>query len=232
MKKSALLFGLVIAFTKINAQTINSEKAYIEVVGTCEKEIVPNQIYINIILKERFENKEKITIEKQEEKLKGSLKEIGIDLKNLSLSDANADYIKVKWKTKDVVTKKAYTLMVSSAKQLTDVYQQLDKIEINDANVSKISHSKLDSLKKETRIEAIKAAKEKAIYLLAGINEQIGKPLEVKEENNSISRYEPNTYAVQRRMSVEESFSAEDNGEIQFKKIKITSSIYTKFEIK
>lgn len=48
-------------------------------------DIIPDEIYIRITIKERYENKEKLTIEMQEEKLKTALKEIGIDIKNLSL---------------------------------------------------------------------------------------------------------------------------------------------------
>ena len=42
------------------------EIPYIEVNGYAEKEIIPNEIYIGITLRERMENKEKVTIEAQE----------------------------------------------------------------------------------------------------------------------------------------------------------------------
>ncbi|MES2837209.1 MAG: SIMPL domain-containing protein [Bacteroidota bacterium] len=232
MKKSALLlFGLVMAFAKTNAQTINSDKAYIEVTGIAEKEIVPDEIFIAITLKEKYVNKEKMSIEAQEEKLKSALKELNIDLNNLYLSDANADYIKVKFNTKDVITKKEYTLKVTTAKEVGSVYQQLEKIEINDAYIAKVNHSKIELFKKETRIDAIKAAKDKANYLLMAIDAQLGKPLAIKEENlpnRGLQQYQAN-YASNVRSSRSEDFN---DGEIQFDKIKIQSSVYAKFEIK
>lgn len=217
-------------------QVTKEEKPFIEVNGIAEQEIIPDQIYISIIIREKYENKEKITIESQEEKLKTLLKEINIPTSNLYLSDANADYVKVKFRTKDVLTKKDYTLKVSSATAVGQVFQQLEKLEINDANVSKVSHSKIDSLRKEIRIAAIKAAKTKADYLLNAIGEQTGKPLIVRENSvlnenvytrnlNRVSNYSNTRF-------LEESDKSSDDEEIQFQKIKIQSSIYVKFLIK
>lgn len=46
------------------------------------------------------------------------------------------------------------------------VFEKLDELKIVDAYISKVSHSKLEEFKKEVRVMAIKAAKEKANYLL------------------------------------------------------------------
>lgn len=232
-------FFIVILLSSVSYaqnQTPVEEKPFIEVNGVAEQEIIPDQIYISIIIREKYENKEKITIESQEEKLKALLKEINIPASNLYLSDANADYVKVKFRTKDVLTKKDYTLKVSSATAVGQVFQQLEKLEINDANVSKVSHSKIDSLRKEIRIAAIKAAKTKADYLLNAIGEQTGKPLIVRE--NSVLNENVYTRNVNRVSNysntrfLEESDKSTDDEEIQFQKIKIQSSIYVKFLIK
>jgi hypothetical protein len=69
---SASLFALVLllASSVAFAQSVNSEfseQSYIEVIGTSEKEVIPNEIYIGIVISERYENKVKLTIESQEE---------------------------------------------------------------------------------------------------------------------------------------------------------------------
>lgn len=234
---------VVIAFlisTSIFAQTTMEaeEKPFIEVTGTAEQEVVPDEIYIKITIREKYVNKEKITIEAQEEKLKAALREIGIDLKNLSLSDANADYVKVKWGTKDVLTKKDFTLKVGDAVTLGKAFQQLDKLEITDAFISKVSHSKIDSLRKEVRIMAIKAAKAKADYLLMAIGEQTGKPMVVRElelENLPLSS---NIINVSGSRASEQGYyidgieMRENEDEIQFQMIKLQAAIYVKFLIK
>ena len=99
-----------------------------------------------------------------------------------------------------------------------------------------IQSTTIDSLRKEIRIAAIKAAKTKADYLLNAIGEQTGKPLIVRE--NSVLNENVYTRNVNRVSNysntrfLEESDKSTDDEEIQFQKIKIQSSIYVKFLIK
>lgn len=240
--KNLFVFIVFLLFTGIShGQTPEvSNVPYIEVTGTAEKEVIPDEIFIGITMRERYEGKEKITVEAQEEKLKEALKAIGINLANFTLSDANADYIRVKWRSKDVITQKNYVLKVADANTVAKVFEQLDKLNIKEADIDKVSHSKIEELKKETRILAIKAAKEKADYLLNAIGEQTGKPLMVTENRNylvspshlagaesNIRLYKSpaiKTYSDEKELEVDDS--------IQFQKIKIQSSVYVKFAIK
>lgn len=215
---------------------IDKEKPYIEVTGIAEKEIIPNEIYIAITIKDRNEGKDKITIDKQEADLKEALKSIDIGLDNLYLSDANANYIRVKLTKKDVITRNEYILKVGDALTVGKVFEKLDDLKIVDAYISKVSHSKIEEFKKEVRIMAIKAAKEKADYLLTAIGEQVGKPLIVNES----SHYEFDASMVNARSSGSESSNSYSgmmkvgypDKIIEFRKIKIQAAIYVKFEIK
>jgi len=241
MNNLKLLFtGTILSITILTfgqtTSTTTNEEPYIEVTGSAEKEVIPDEIYIGITIREKYLNKVKVTIGEQEEKLKNTIQLLGIDMANLTLTDANADYVKIHWKNKDVLTKKDYTLKVSNATTVGQVFQELDKLEITDAFISSVNHSKMDSLRKEIKIAAIKAAKNKADYLLTAIGEQTGKPLIIKEtvENNSSSNVNfrgsrsNETYYYIDGIKVKDS----DENEIQFQKIKIQSSIYVKFSIK
>lgn len=232
-----LLLTTILTYGQTNA--IKSEEApYIEVTGSAEKEVIPDEIYIGIIIREKYVNKVKITIEEQEDKLKTAVKSLNIDLTNLYLSDANADYVKVRWQKKDVLTKKDYTLKVSTATTVGQVFLELEKLEITDAFISRVNYSKMDSLRKEVKILSIKAAKDKADYLLSAIGEQTGKPLVIKENEILPNRSLSNVNIRGSRSSETEYFidgikvKSEDNNEIQFQKIKIQMSIYAKFSIK
>jgi uncharacterized protein len=231
----AFLLTTILTFGQTNDPK-TEEIPYIEVTGTAEIEVIPDEIYIRIIIKERYINRTKVTIEEQEEKLKTAVKSIGVDLTNLYLSDANADYVKVSWQKKDVLTKKDYTLKVSNAMTVGLVFQELDKLELTDASISRVSHSKIDNLRKEVRIMAIKAAKDKADYLLTAIGEQTGKPLIIKESPQTIYKEEIARMPTRNVASIStggipESIGDKEN-DIQFQKIKLTSSIYAKFSIK
>ena len=117
------------------------------------------------------------------------------------------------------------------------VFLELEKLEITDAYISKVNHSKMDSLRKEVKILAIKAAKDKAEYLLTAIGEQTGKPLIIREVDGSSNQAYSN---VSRGVSSEnlgvnyytEKNKDKEGNEIQFQKIKIKTSIYIKFLIK
>ncbi len=233
----AFLLTTIFTFGQTNTSK-TEEQPYIEVTGTAEQEVIPDEIYIGIVIREKYVSKVKVTIEEQEEKLKNAVKSLGIDLTNLFLSDANADYVKVYWWTKDVLTKKNYTLKVSDATTVGKVFKELEKLEITDANISRVNHSKLDSLRKAVKILAIKAAKDKADYLLTAIGEQTGKPLEIKENEILPNRTLANVNVRGSRSSETEYYvdgmkmKSDDNNEIQFQKIKIQTSIYVKFSIK
>lgn len=233
---TAFIITSALTFGQTNAPK-PEEQPYIEVTGTAEKEVIPDEIYIGINIREKYANKVKVTIEEQEEKLKAAVKSLGIELSNLYLSDVNADFVKVSWQKKDVLTKKEYTLKVSNATLVGQVFLELEKLEITDAFISKVNHSKIDSLRKEVKIMAIKAAKNKADYLLTAIGEQTGKPLIVDESMQTITRGEYQRMATRNINSVAATTAGvyqeeELKREIQFQKIKLNSSIYVKFSIK
>ena len=233
MKELILLFLITITMT-VTGQIVKdteTKKPYIEVTGTAEQNIIPDEIYISITIRERHEGREKITIEKQETDLKEALKSIGVSLDNLSLSDKNADYIKVKWSKKDVITKAEYILKVEDAVSVGKVFEKLDEIKIVDANISKVSHSKIEEFKKEVRILAIKAAKEKADYLLVAIGEQTGKALVVREAGPFYKLEDSYLNVVQTKSNESLFENTEENKIIQFQKINLQASIYVKFKI-
>jgi uncharacterized protein YggE len=227
------LFVLGIAIFSMNIASSQAlieqeEKPHIDVVGTAVKEIVPDEIYLSIIIKERYEGKEKIDVESQEIQLKNSLKEIGINLNDFYLSDVNADLVRIKWRAKDLLSQKDYTLKVDGATTVGKVFIQLDKLKIYDALIWKVYHSKMDSLIKETNITAIKAAKEKADYLLGALGGQTGKVIWVNDSGASVA---PVLY-VNSNERLDLSFGKFKNDDLQFQKIKISASIQVKFQIK
>lgn len=207
-----------------------NDKSYIEVNGIAEKEVIPDMIYINIVIEERFSGG-KVTIEDQEKQLKESLQSLGIDLSNLSVSSADEAYVKVNWFNKDVMARKSYSLKVSSADMLGRVYEKLGELNIKFASVTKLDYSKKEEVKKELRIAAIKSAKEKAGYMLEAVGASAGKPIYIHENEP----YDHNSYVANyaNKKSVEQTSKVGvDNDYLEFKKIKFTSNVDAKFEIK
>ena len=165
-----------------------------------------------------------------------------IDINNLTLSDANSDFVRVQWFKKDVLTTKDYTLKVSTALEVSKVYEELSKIKIQELHIEKVNHSKMDDLKKEVKTTAIRSAKDKATYLLSAIGYQIGKPLSIIENNRNIisaplryeelmirgSRSDATSYYVD-GVKMKENNLADV---VTFSKIKLEYQITARFEIK
>ena len=232
MKKICITLLLAFSITSmLTAQ--EKETAYIEVTGVAEKEIIPDEIYIDIQLKERVEKGKKLTLDFLETQLKQELKSIGIPQENLFIGDINAILAKTGWWKEEVLSVAKYNLKVTNATKMKLLFERFKKLKINNVNIVKATHSKIKELQKENRVAAIKAAKEKATYLLEAINVNVGKPFYVRENNVNI--YQPrlanmNSFKIRGASSLENADIAE-NKVVQFEKIKLTSSVFVKFTI-
>lgn len=232
MKELRLLLFVLFTYS-LSAQNIDS-KPFIEVTGVAKTEIVPNEIFLSIQLKERMEKGQKITLQYLENQLKTKLKAIKIPETNLSISDVNAVLSKTGWWSEEILSIGNYSLKVNGASKLKQVFEYLKKMNIVDVQILKATHSNIIELQKKNRINAIKAAKAKADYLLAAIGEQTGKPMIIKENNTEHYPTFVNANFInnKRGYSSLEKMEFTRNDMIQFEKIKITSSIYVKFLIK
>lgn len=231
MKKNSFLLFFLFTVT-LFAQTQN-QKPYIEVTGTAEIEIVPDEIYLDICIKERNEKGKKLTIDYLENQLKTVLKKVEIPEKNLSISDVNAVLAKTGWWKEEILSVANYTLKVNGANKLKLLFESFKKMNISEVNITKATHSNIIQIKKKNRIKAIKVAKEKADYLLSAIGEQTGKPFIINElANNNQSFVNANFLNTNRSYSSFSKVKNYKNEIVEFQKIKITSSIYVKFQIK
>src|SRR4051812_42566893 len=181
-----LVFACNLQFHLTAQDNLLNSKRYIEVTGTSETEITPDELSVTITLQERSEKNEKISIDKQEAELKKNIKELGIDLSQLTLSTADADYRRLRTFKKDVLISKSYILKLSNAEMLSKLYERLDKMNAHDAYISKYTHSRILEIQKENRIKAVKAAKDKAEYLLTAVGQQAGLPIQITETENYV----------------------------------------------
>lgn len=235
MKYILILTVFVFAFRVAEAQYIQpgQEKPNIEVVGVGELEIVPNEIYISFTLKERMDGRNKITIEDQEKELKRQLQKAGFDLANLSLSDASAGFVPVRRKKQEVLTSKNYIIKVATTTEVADVFDVLDTVEALNADITRVAHSEIEKYRKEVKMIAVKAAKEKAGYLLEAIGETVGKPLMIQERETYDDVMPMANYRMKAMGAMADSEMAPvELPELSFQKIKLKYSVFARFEIK
>ena len=70
------------------------DKRVIEVTGMADTSFAPNEFTFKLVVRERFENKEKITVEQQEEKLKLEPGKAGFDVgKDFSVMEGGRSFM-------------------------------------------------------------------------------------------------------------------------------------------
>lgn len=198
----------------------------IEVKGTAEIKVVPNEIYLQINLKEYKKGESKVSIDRLEEGLVKAVKKIGIPKENLSV--ANVSGYNWNWKKKksdEFLAVKSFQLMLKDIKQINNLLEKLDAKGVNSLNISKTTHSEIEKYKNELKLTALKNAKEKARLMLEGIGEELGSAIEIQEIE--YANYGGNvTYAAR----VADDASYQSN--IDYKLITIKAQVRTVFAIK
>ncbi len=228
MKK--LLFITLIAFTtsSLFAQNVDLRKK-IEVNGTAEAEVTPDEIYIGISLKEYMrDNRKKVSIEELEIQLQKAVTKAGIAQEDFMINNISA-YNNYWDKKKDptFLASKQYTIKVSDLNKLNTVIAAIDAKGVSSTSIERYAYSKEEDLKKELKIKALKQAKEKATYLVQSIGDKLYQTLEINESENN--NYPQPIYRT--AMMKTESF-ADSAPQIDFKKIKLSVNIRAVFEIK
>jgi len=213
---------------------ISNKDPYIYVTGTAIMEVVPNEIYLKIILSEENRS-DKLSLGKIEELFLDALEKLQINKENLSLADAGSDLIQIPWHGKKIIKSKKFLLMVKDVNTLSKLIDELAELDITNINVYRVNHSNLDEFKKQVRIKAILNAKEKAEYLTRAIGKDLGDLMEITENViNYIPRnpYDAIANTVGGVSQHSASYESNNAAQIEFEKIKLEFSINIKYKIK
>jgi uncharacterized protein len=205
---------------------------FIEVTGTANLEIEPNEIYTLIRLKEFEENRQKTSLEKLDADFQNALKQAGIDRKRLELADVGSRLDKFGKKEKDAFREKTYQIKLTSAAELEKLLEKLEAVKVDFLDIVKLHHTDYDKIKTDLKIKALQAAKAKAEALLKSIGAEVGKPLMVRDWE--VEPYQP-MMEMKGGMSMRaQNFDGAQEvvDPIAFRKIKLQTQITAQFEIK
>lgn len=233
MKK--ILFIALLSVFSLSAFSQNSDlRRKIEVTGSAEAEVTPDIIYIGISLKEYFKdnsNRKKVEIAELERQLQKAVLDAGIPKENFTINSISSytDYWNKK-KDPNFLASKQYRIKVSDLTKLNQIIEAVDSKGIAYSNIEGYDYSKLEELKKDLKIKALMAAKEKATYLTAAIGQKVGSAIEIQEINNEY--YPQPMYRANAMMKSDGMVSeAESMPDIDFKKIKLNYQMRTVFEV-
>ena len=238
MNRFFILAMMVLFFTLSHAQTVaNPYPKTITVTGSAEMEIVPDEIYVMVDLKE-YEKKGqgKVSIDKIRQDFLTAVRSLGLPDSNVSVAAYDGyngnPWLRKKNKKDELYASITYQVKLKSAAQVDQLVDKLDDNATSNFYIARTSHSKLEEFKRNLKIQAVKAAKEKANYLAEAINEQVGVAVTINEPNEYFQPYY-NTMANVRMKSMEmDQMATNDQPQADFKKIKLKYDVTVVFALR
>jgi len=238
MKKIILALSASLCLLFVHAQTFDNtiKQRTINVNGHSELEITPDEIYVSIELREyNKKNGDKVDIETIRNQFLTAAKSMGIAdtdvvVQGYSGWDGNYWwYQKNKKKNPDMKAGVTYEVKVKTVDDMDKLVDKMDDEATQNFYISRTSHSNMDSIKKQLKFEALKNAKEEAVYLASAFGDNVGNALVVNDPNESSNYPQPLMYKTNGIMA-EANQSAPMN--VDFKKIKIEMNVNVIFELK
>lgn len=203
------------------------DQPYLETSVKVDTMVVPDRIYLNILLTEA-DTKGRTSVEELENRMAARLKSLGIDLDTqLSLSDLGSDFKKYFLRKTDIQKEKAFTLLVYDGLTVGKVLKGMEAIGISNISLQKTEYSELEKLKMALRIKGIVEAKDQGSKLVAAIDQKLGRALHIQEFETSYINPR-GVSALKMEMADADKYQPLD---VEFSKIRVEARLAVKFAI-
>jgi uncharacterized protein YggE len=236
MKKILIAFAFSLFLREAIAQETKPIQKTISVSGSSEIEVVPDEIYVQVDLREyNKKNGDKVDINSIKNNFLAACKSIGLTEKDVTVQsyqgyDNNYWWMKKK-KNPDLKASISYSIKVSKVDMLDALVDKMDDEATQNFFIAKASYSKMDELKRDLKIAAVKAAREKAIYLSEAIGEHIGEALTINDPTEVNPPPRP-YYANEMMKAARAEDSTAPAMDVDFKKIKLQYEVNVVFALK
>lgn len=224
MQKSIIFVVALIFSTTILAQTTieNPYPRTITVTGSAEMEIVPDQIYVQITLQEyqkRGDSKKNLADIKSE--FLALSRTMGIPDTAISIAgySGDNDYFSMRRNRKkpdELFASVIYQVVFRSSTEMDALVDKLDDLATSSFTITATNHSDMINIRKKVKTLAMKAAREKAIYLAEAVGEKTGEAVSINEgystdgfysyanqfSNNTYVQYEPSQPTDFRKLKI------------------------------
>jgi len=225
MKRLILMaVAALVAFPAL-AQMQEAFPSYIQVYGRAEKEIVPDEFYLQIVINER-DSKGKISVESQQRDMIAALKRLGVDVdKQLKVANLSSEF----FKRKTSVATAKYQLQLGSSAEVARVWQALDELGISNVSILKVSHSEIDRYREEVRVAAIRNARANAATLAEAIGQKVGRCFYIYDSNSNILPAVYDNAVLMRSAKAAGSVEAVEEDPLEFKTLRLEYGVQAKF---
>lgn len=190
MRIKVLLFAIsLLATLSLQAQT---NGRYIEVTGTSEMEIVPDKIHYLIEIREYFkeefdgkskpeEYRTKVPLAEIEQGLREALANSGIP-QNAIRTQEIGDY----WRQQgqDFLVSKKFDITLTDFNQINEIVKRIDTKGIHTMRIGELENNDMPAYHQKGKIEALKAARRKATYLVEALGKRLGDVIRIVEKDN------------------------------------------------
>ncbi len=191
MKNTFLIFILLsLNATALLAQKSESmETRFIAVTGSAEMSVQPDEVELEITLKGYGEKNNLMELSKVESRFFEILEKNNIPKGNVKFN--NSRFYWYQWWSyrKSPYQQKSFILQLNESTDFLALMKDLDMEGVSKISIFNTSNKNLQDLRKEVKINAVKAAKEKAKYLLESIDEKLGGLISIEEVNPSSNYY-------------------------------------------
>lgn len=231
MKTKTLLLAALLCISITTFGQESETARYIEVTGTSEITLVPDEIHYLIEIKEywaeEFDGKSKpenyrtkVPLAGIEQKLRMALLKTGIS-ENAIRTQEVGDY----WREqgREFLVSKRFDITLTDFNQIDEILKVIDTKGISYMRIGELKNKDMQAFRQQGKIEALKAAKKKATYLVEALGKQLGDVIRIVEPQESI-RY---PFAAQSNVSSSQAEAFE-----AFRTIKLNYSMLVRFEIK
>jgi uncharacterized protein YggE len=227
----------MLALTGFAQNVVTPYPRTITVNGSAEMEITPDEIYVQVYLKE-YEKKGsgKVGIEKIRQEFLTAVRSLGLPDTAITVSGYDANNYNPWWRKKnkkeELYASITYQVKLRNTAQVDQLVDKLDDNATQNFYVSRTTHSKLEEFRKNLKIQAVKSAREKAEYLAAAANASVGVPVTINEPGEYYQPYYANMRSNMMMKSEAADQSAPDQPQADFKKMKIRYDVNVVFELK
>lgn len=242
MKQIITLVIACLLTTGLLAQAPNPFPKTIHVKGTAQMEVIPDEIYVVVTLKE-YEKKGtgKIELEKVKTDFLNTCRNAGLPDSVITIASYEGFnprpwYKSISKSKGELYATIAYQLKFTSSKKIDELVNKLDDDATQNFEVVRVSHSKIQEYRKQVKIQAIKAAREKALYLTEAVGENLGVAVSIEESPENVSSLtlgnrQANFNENYNFSGGDISFNKSDEG-VDFKKIRIVMGIDVVFSLR
>lgn len=231
MKRAlAIALLLVSVIFTASAQQPVPRQPMIEVTGSAEMEVVPDEVYVSVTIREFMEDRKKKSIDEIEKEFRNVLDKLKIDNKQVALESVYGyyDYDYKNNKRGEFLNAKTYVIKFSDLNKFNELTMALDKKGIENIHVQRTGHSKMEDYRRQVKVEALKAAKVKAEQMLQAVNKRVGEVMLIRERDSNMGY--PMPYMMKSNMAMEADGNTGQQP-IEMQKIKLRYEVEAHFVI-